>query len=1091
MTGLGDLGYLRNETGDGSEPTYRMSMLPFGTYRNQDGTESLGFALPAMIHEPMMAVERLFGTPSNPGTFGQGPDAPGNADDMKTLLFSLYGGNAMNPGRMLKGSTAAIAAPEFDAARALQDVAAKSKADLQFQKSIDTDWYHAAWPDFQQFNDPTDYLGVHVTRHKPIAQDFQADRGGPLLRMDAPFEQPFTMPPYESPGYGAALKDAQTFLPGFDGTKESLEQNAKTFRDALTSRGYDAIVSQDGRLLDDAYEAIALNPRSLNDAIYSDTGRPSLFGSAIAGAESPQRMYHGTGAADDFTTFRPSESGAFGPGVYLSNDASHAGTYAGLDDGARVMPLDVSGPFASMDDYLTTLHASGRNPEAAQNALLEQGYTGVTGGIGGSDFSNVTNVFKPGSVRSAMTGETLFSDTSKPSLFGSGLNSYNEDIPQSSYASGGNVADGIAGLRTLPDYGFGPVTPTTIAGYPNDYVEMQHPLWKSIANTALDVGSFPARSLVGQFDTAGNSIVDAINDPSLANLTNAGVQSGLAMMSPTVTVASGLGGLGLAALQDSNFIPSAEAKRLNKVQASTPAPVAAPAAPEIDPVFEKIKDDPSLVALYQQIKVEQNNATRDYPGRNGDASRAEAAARVKGLQGQFSEALAKRDAAKQGIYDQQVNNAIAARDIELGRDRRFSDTEVGKVYDKLGGYAPLVAGFLPGVVSRLAYGPAASVGSNLMRGVTGASFGVGANNVPLIYNAFSTEVDNPEQRAYDAYAYALPEGHPDKLKAQEKADKLPKLNPLREQAQEELYDPYKFVERAAMGALEGFAGNELGQMVPGGIGGLFRRSSYQLPPGTGVATVKPPSGPVGPVSPVPQEAQAKLLADKQVVLPETSSPIGPASSRNLPALGGSSDVGVAPPKPRGGGRRSKSGGTKGPSKPAEIGSSENPPASPDSQTAASDELKRFFGSKQAPDLRDLKAAGGAVDGRGSLGAEKVHSGPLHSEQGGRTDSLPTSVRAGSFVVPADVVSALGENNTAAGMKVLDYMFPKEREGLHYASGGAVPIMAAGGEYVVPPESVARIGGGNLDHGHNILDQFVLNTRNDAINTLKSLPGPSR
>lgn len=130
-----------------------------------------------------------------------------------------------------------------------------------------------------------------------------------------------------------------------------------------------------------------------------------------------------------------------------------------------------------------------------------------------------------------------------------------------------------------------------------------------------------------------------------------------------------------------------------------------------------------------------------------------------------------------------------------------------------------------------------------------------------------------------------------------------------------------------------------------------------------------------------------------------------------------------------------------------------------------------------------------MGGAGSSG--KVHSGPLHSLDGGRTDTLPVSVKAGSFVVPADVVSALGENNTAAGMKVLDHMFPKMPESLHYASGGAVPIVAAGGEYVIPPESVARVGGGNLSHGHDVLDQFVLKTRNDTIKTLKSLPGPQK
>jgi len=414
-----------------TDPTYRMSMLPFGTYPNEDGSgEHLGFAVPGMIQEPINAMMRLAqnSVDENGHIAIPNPQNVENQNDVLTAILSMYGGNALSPTRLMEGGAMRSAVPSADtAADALRAANLAQKADRQFRKNVDSDWYHAAWPDFQQFNDPTDYLGVHVTRHKPTAVDFQTERGGPLLRMDAPFENPFTMPPHDAPGYPAALKNAQEFLPGFDGTKDSLEQNAKAYRAALTQRGYDAIVSQDGRLLDDAYEAIALNPRSLNDAVYSDTGKPSLMGSAIAGAEAPQRMYHGTASPDDFSMFRPSDSGSFGPGVYLSNDAAHAGSYAGLDDGARVMPLDVSGPFASMDDYLSTLHANGRNPEAAQNALLEQGFTGVTGGIGGSDFSNVTNVFKPGSVKSATTGETLFSDTGRPSLFGSALAPYQQE----------------------------------------------------------------------------------------------------------------------------------------------------------------------------------------------------------------------------------------------------------------------------------------------------------------------------------------------------------------------------------------------------------------------------------------------------------------------------------------------------------------------------------------------------------------------------------------------------------------------------------------------------------------------------------------
>lgn len=378
-------------------------------------------------------------------------------------------------------------------------------------------------------------------------------------------------------------------------------------------------------------------------------------------------------------------------------------------------------------------------------------------------------------------------------------------------------------------------------------------------------------------------------------------------------------------------------------------------------------------------------------------------------------------------------------------------------------------------MSKLAYGPAANFGSKVLRGLTGASFGVGANNVPLVYNSFSTEVDNPEQRAYSAYAYNLPDGHPDKAKAQAMADSLPTLNPLRVQAQEELYDPWKFGERAGMGALEGFAGNELGQMFPGGIGGMFRRSSYQLPPDAAVAV-----RPQGPISPAPLGAAEELAAGKDEVLRRTSGPIGPASGQNLPLLGEPSDIAPVVPakKVAASGPRNKPAGSKGSSAQSK-GSSSSPPAD---TSAASGELKRFLTSKQAPTPGDTKATGGAVDGKGQGG--KTFSGPLHAASGGRTDVLPIDVAAGSYVIPSDIVSALGEGNTLAGTKVIEHMFPDQAPNLKYASGGRVPIIAAGGEIVLSPEQVAAVGSGDLNHGHSILDAWVKTTRNDTINTFR-------
>jgi hypothetical protein len=91
--------------GSAGEPTYRMSMLPFGTYPNENGQgEHLGLAVPGMIQEPVNALMNLFAH----GNFAKGPDYPGNADDMRTLLFSMYGGNALSPARAAEAVAPAL-----------------------------------------------------------------------------------------------------------------------------------------------------------------------------------------------------------------------------------------------------------------------------------------------------------------------------------------------------------------------------------------------------------------------------------------------------------------------------------------------------------------------------------------------------------------------------------------------------------------------------------------------------------------------------------------------------------------------------------------------------------------------------------------------------------------------------------------------------------------------------------------------------------------------------------------------------------------------------------------------------------------------
>lgn len=151
---------------------------------------------------------------------------------------------------------------------------------------------------------------------------------------------------------------------------------------------------------------------------------------------------------------------------------------------------------------------------------------------------------------------------------------------------------------------------------------------------------------------------------------------------------------------------------------------------------------------------------------------------------------------------------------------------------------------------------------------------------------------------------------------------------------------------------------------------------------------------------------------------------------------------------------------------------------------------------------------------GKVTRASMHVGPIHSPVSGRTDHLPMTVESGSYVIPADIISAMGEGNTMSGFKIAEKMFasapyfqPKQQqpyvaqaqpyaEGKPYgarAAGGKTPveIVAAGGEYVISPDDVTRLGEGDIDHGHDILDEFVNGYRKKTIETLKKLPGPKK
>jgi len=174
---------------------------------------------------------------------------------------------------------------------------------------------------------------------------------------------------------------------------------------------------------------------------------------------------------------------------------------------------------------------------------------------------------------------------------------------------------------------------------------------------------------------------------------------------------------------------------------------------------------------------------------------------------------------------------------------------------------------------------------------------------------------------------------------------------------------------------------------------------------------------------------------------------------------------------------------------------------------------------EIPVLKDVEP-GQAYFGGSRGESEKVHVGPIHSPVAGRTDHLPVHVPSGSYVIPADIISAMGEGNTMSGFKVAEKIFKAAPEMMgspgmpmgelsgmpgaralpempqKRAEGGrtyddTVPVIVAGGEYVIPPEEVHRIGGGDMDKGHSELDRFVKAMRARLVQTLRKLPGPKR
>ena len=183
-----------------------------------------------------------------------------------------------------------------------------------------------------------------------------------------------------------------------------------------------------------------------------------------------------------------------------------------------------------------------------------------------------------------------------------------------------------------------------------------------------------------------------------------------------------------------------------------------------------------------------------------------------------------------------------------------------------------------------------------------------------------------------------------------------------------------------------------------------------------------------------------------------------------------------------------------------------------------------------------QAGGGATPGRapgGDMGMSPSQATPwwsradarmdtsepslgfLHGPTPGRADALDTTAPAGAHVIPADIVSGLGQGNSLAGAGRMEQIIstgpggmplprgahgrgpPRPPSPMREAKGGDVPkkepentpVLLSHGEYVVSPDDVLRWGRGDHKAGHAAFDAWIVAERARQIKKLKSLPGP--
>lgn len=311
----------------------------------------------------------------------------------------------------------------------------------------------------------------------------------------------------------------------------------------------------------------------------------------------------------------------------------------------------------------------------------------------------------------------------------------------------------------------------------------------SVVNGMVDLG----RDTYDQtFVKPKEALREAGSDPSIANLTNAGVRTALALSpikaGPALKTAATIGGLGLTS-----------ALGTDAFNALTSQPVEAADNDPVASIDKRVREIQAELA-----KKPASAVRRTLEAEANQLAQTKAAILTKSATtGIESEAATKRDTElrqnrAREIYDTSMT------DYENSR----KPGQALQTINKLGPIAPAVAAMIGGGITRLAR-PEASKTAQYVAGVLPA-FTV-ANAKPA--EAYMNEpIENPEVTAYKKAGRVLADTDPLKAQFKNELNSLPPTNPLREAAASDLTDWRKQAVRVPIAALEGtgaFLGNDL------------------------------------------------------------------------------------------------------------------------------------------------------------------------------------------------------------------------------------------------------------------------------------------